>query len=81
MINETVLPNPFKQTGDHLDHVMAAIEAELDEYKHERLPTFLNDAFLLKLQSEVLAASRQSPALAHQAARIVRKLQAHWPPR
>ena len=80
MINEHLLPNPFKTNGgDHLDNVMAEIEAELDEYKHERLPSFLNDAFLHKLENEVMAASRQSPALRDQAARIVRKLHAHWP--
>jgi hypothetical protein len=79
VINETVLPNPFKTSGDHLDNVMAAIEAELDDYSHERLPTFLNDAFLQKLEAEVMAASRQSPQLRFQAARIVRKLHAHWP--
>jgi hypothetical protein len=79
MINETVLPNPFKQTGDHLDHVMAEIEQELDKYSHERLPTFLNDAFKAKLEAEVMAASRQAPELRQQAHRIIQKLQAHWP--
>ena len=79
MINETVLPNPFKQTGDHLDHVMAAIEAELDEYKQERLPTFLSAAFKNKLEAEVMAAGRQSPHLKDQAFRIIRKLNTNWP--
>jgi len=79
MINETILPNPFKSGGDHLDNVMAEIEQELDKYSHERLPTFLNDAFKARLEAEVMAASREKPELRHQAHRIIEKLRAHWP--
>ena len=33
MINERVLPNPFKAEGStHLDHVLAAIERELEDF-------------------------------------------------
>jgi hypothetical protein len=79
MINETVLPNPFKHGGDHLDKVLAAIERELDDYNHAPLPTFLNDAFLRKLECEVMAAGRQDSELKQQAFRIIGKLRHHWP--
>jgi hypothetical protein len=77
MINERVLPNPFKSEGDHLDNVMAEIERELDGYNHK--PMFLSAAFKQKLENEVMAASRQSPALKQQAFRIISKLHSHWP--
>jgi hypothetical protein len=53
MINERVLPNPFKAEGStHLDHVMAAIERELDDYDAP-LPAFLDAGFLARLELEV----------------------------
>jgi hypothetical protein len=81
MINERILPNPFKGEGAELANVLNAIERELDDYQHERLPSFLNDAFLLKLESEVMAAARKGGELRPQGLRILGKLRAHWPRR
>jgi hypothetical protein len=68
MINERVLPNPFKAEGStHLDHVLAAIERELDDYDAP-LPAFLDAGFLARLEAEVCSA-RSSPGR-----RIVQKL-------
>jgi hypothetical protein len=71
MINERVLPNPFKAEGStHLDHVLAAIERELDDYDAP-LPSFLDAGFLARLEAEVCSArlEHQSPGR-----RIVQKL-------
>jgi len=71
MINERVLPNPFKAEGStHLDHVLAAIELELDD-EYLPLPRFLDAGYLARLEAEVRAARPH-----HQTAgqRIVQKL-------
>jgi hypothetical protein len=79
MINERVLPNPFKSEGDHLDNVMNEIERELDEFNHAPFPEFLHDEFLRKLEADVMAASKKNVALKQQAFRIISKLHSHWP--
>ena len=71
MINERVLPNPFKAEGStHLDHVLAAIERELDDYDAP-LPIFLDAGYLARLEAQVRAARPR-----HQTAgqRIVQQL-------
>jgi hypothetical protein len=80
MINERILPNPFKcEGGAELANVLDGIERELDNYQHEAMPTFLNDAFLHKLEREVLAAASKSDRLRPQALQIVGKLRRYWP--
>jgi len=85
MINETVLPNPFKVHGSHLDNVMVAIEHELDDaladtlFAIERelldpetpLPKFLDAGFLARLEAEVSRASARHRPRGH---RIVQRL-------
>jgi hypothetical protein len=57
MINERVLPNPFKRAGsDYLDNVLAAIEHDLAE-RDEPLPAFLDRGFLERLHGSVEQAS------------------------
>jgi hypothetical protein len=79
VINERILPNPFKQEGAELSNVLDAIERELDDYNHAPMPTFLNDAFLQKLECEVMAAARKGGELRPQGLRIIGKLRDHWP--
>jgi hypothetical protein len=62
VINERVLPNPFKACdgADHtLDGVLAAIEAELAD-EAARLPPFLDADFLIRLEREISASPYQS---------------------
>lgn len=79
MINERILPNPFKPDGADLSNVLTEIERELDNYDHTPMPTFLNDAFLHKLEAEVMAAARKGGDLRPQGLRIIEKLRARWP--
>jgi hypothetical protein len=73
MINETVLPNPFKAQGSHLDHVLAAVERELEQY-NEPLPAFLDRRFLERLHGSV---ERADPAHHSRGRRIVNLLKMH----
>lgn len=70
MINEHVLPNPFKSEGDHLDHVLAAIERDLVDFD-EPLPAFLDRGFLERLHGSV---ERASPAHQSRGRRIIETL-------
>jgi hypothetical protein len=92
ILNETVLPNPFKQPGAELANVLVNIEAELgladalvafdqiehrlDDWQDERLPTFLTPAFLRRLEAEIEAASAASAARKMQGQRIIARLRA-----
>ena len=74
MINERVLPNPFKAEGStHLDHVLAAIERELEDFDAP-LPGFLDAGFLARLEAEVRAARPEHQSTGR---RIVQKLRSH----
>lgn len=73
ILNEHVLPNPFKiETSDHLDNILAAIERELDELV-EPLPSFLDQSFLERLHGSV---ERASPEHQSRGRRIVEMLKA-----
>lgn len=75
MINEHVLPNPWKIEGsDHLDHVLAAIEHELID-RDEPLPAFLDQGFLQRLHGSVEQAS---PAHRPRGRHIVELLKSHF---
>jgi len=79
ILNERILPNPFKVPGAELSNVLDAIERELLERDIEHdtgpLPAFLNDAFLDRLQAEIDAANTNA-ADKMQGRRIVRRLRA-----
>jgi hypothetical protein len=78
MINEHLLPNPFKQPGTELSNVLDNIERDLCARVIERdttpLPAFLNDEFLERLEAEISAASADSAARKMQGRRIVSRL-------
>ena len=78
MINEHLLPNPFKQPGAELANVLDNIERDLlvrdIEVNTSPLPSFLNAAFLRQLEAEITAASAASAARKRQGHRIVQRL-------
>jgi hypothetical protein len=78
MINEHLLPNPFKQPGAELSNVLDNIERELLDRVLARdtspLPRFLDDAFLERLEAEISAASEASAARKMQGRRIITRL-------
>jgi hypothetical protein len=72
MINEHVLPNPFKSEGsDHLDHVLAEIERDLIDY-NEPLPTFLDRRFLERLHGSVEQASPAHHSRGHRIVNLLK---------
>jgi hypothetical protein len=78
ILNEHLLPNPFKQPGAELSNVLDNIERDLLARVVERdttpLPAFLNDEFLERLEAEISAASEASAARKMQGRRIVSRL-------
>ena len=91
ILNEHLLPNPFKQPGAELSNVLDNVDTALgetldkiDRDLHERevehditpLPAFLDAAFLERLEAEISAASADSAARKMQGQRIVSRLRA-----
>lgn len=78
MINEHLLPNPFKQPGAELSNILDNIERDLlvrdIEANTDPLPSFLNAAFLETLEAEISAAKVASAARKSQGRRIVQRL-------
>jgi hypothetical protein len=71
MINERILPNPFKSPGAELSNVLDNIERELCRDEPVELPEFLGEAFLQKLEAEI---AKGAGARKQQGHRIVAKL-------
>jgi len=80
ILNENLLPNPFKEPGAELSNVFDAIERELIECEAAddfALPAFLDAAFLARLEAEITAASAASATRKLQGRRIVDRLRSH----
>lgn len=81
ILNEHLLPNPFKRPGAELANVLDNIEAQLLDRElandNTRLPAFLNAEFLAKLEREIGAATAASAARKMQGRRIVHRLREH----
>lgn len=75
IINEHLLPNPFKQAGSELANVLDNIERDLLARDNASpLPSFLDASFLEKLEAEITAAKIASVARKKQGYRIVARL-------